>query len=403
MLLVVAPRDQVEPYTRVADRAGIELEALDLEALGLLRAFVEPGSGALTPDDTASVVVSIGHESSTLLVAGGGACEFTRVFDWGGSALEEAIASSLDVRPAEAATILRHLSLSGPGRQYETLDEVTRAKATDAVRQRLTPFARELVNSLQFYQTQAESLGIGGILITGGTSHLEGIDDALHQMIGVNVSVGDPLSRVVRAEDFDPALESAIGSLGRSDRPCDRRSLDARRQPAAEGHRRQEVAALDAGRDRRADRRGRPARRARLHVPRSARQGRRPAEPARRRPRPSSRRCRSRQRPVIDAGVVGDEAVRATAVANVLGGRLAWEAVFRDMSRVLPANVWLSTLSLTAPEAANLADAQRLRRRPQRPGLSRCRPQWRSTASRSPSPTSPVCSRDWRRSPRSSA
>ena len=214
VLLVVAPRDQVEPYTRVADLAGIGLEALDLEALGLLRAFVAPGSGALTPDDTASVVVSIGHESSTLLVAGGGACEFTRVFDWGGSALEEAIASSLDVRPAEAATILRHLSLSGPGRQYETLDEVTRARATDAIRQRLTPFARELVNSLQFYQTQAESLGIGGIQITGGTSHLEGIDDALHQMIGVNVSVGDPLSRVVRAEDFDPALESAIGSFG---------------------------------------------------------------------------------------------------------------------------------------------------------------------------------------------
>ena len=44
-------------------------------------------------------------------------------------------------------------------------------------------------------------------------------------------------------------------------------------------------------------------------------------------------------------------------MANVLGGRLAWEAVFRDMSRVLPANVWLSTLSLTAPDAAaNLAD-----------------------------------------------
>ena len=135
------------------------------------------------------------------------------MFDWGGSALEEAIASSLEVRPAEAAMILRHLSLSGPGRQYETLDELTRAKATEAVRQRLTPFARELVNSLQFYQTQAESLGIGGIQITGGTSQLEGIDDALHQMIGVNVSVGDPLSRVIRAAEFDPAIETMIGSL----------------------------------------------------------------------------------------------------------------------------------------------------------------------------------------------
>ena len=134
VLLVVAPRDQVEPYTRGRASRRNPARGIDLEALGLLRAFVEPGIGAPTPDDTATVVVSIGHESSTLLVAGGGACEFTRVFDWGGGALEEAIAAALDVQPAEAATILRHLSLSGPGRQYEGLDEVARAKAIDAVR-----------------------------------------------------------------------------------------------------------------------------------------------------------------------------------------------------------------------------------------------------------------------------
>jgi len=355
VLLVVAPRDQVEPYTRIADLAGIGLEALDLEALGLLRAFVAPRIGAPMPDDSASVVVSIGHESSTLLVAGGGACEFTRVFDWGGGALEEAIASSLDVRPAEAATILRHLSLSGPGRQYETLDEATRARATDAVRQRLTPFARELVNSLQFYQTQAESLGIGGIQITGGTSHLEGIDHALHQMIGVDVSVGDPLSRVVIAADFDPALESAIGSFGvpiglaiddlsmrgvnllpkgTVVKKSRRSTLIAIGAPVAvavpivalgvmylgaHGKVVDQQSQLDAAR----------AELAAL-------------------PQPTA--------PVLDTGIVGNEAVRATAVANVLGGRLAWEAVFRDMSKVLPANVWLSTLSLTAPEAADLAD-----------------------------------------------
>ena len=43
------------------------------------------------------------------------------------------------------------------------------------------------------------------------------------------------------------------------------------------------------------------------------------------------------------------EAARATAVAQVLGGRLAWDAVFRDLARVLPDNVWLSTLQLAQP------------------------------------------------------
>ncbi len=214
ILLVVAPRDQVEPYVHVAREAGIRLSGLDLEALSLLRAFVDPKPfAARAVDDTSTVIVSIGHESTTLLVAGGGACEFTRVFDWGGGTLQNAVMQELGVHHAEAATILRHLSLSGPGRQYESLDEAMRARAVEAVRLRLTPFARELVSSLQFYQTQPDSLGIGEIVITGGTSHLEGLGEALHQMIGVSVRVGDPLARVHAAGAFDPAIEATIGSM----------------------------------------------------------------------------------------------------------------------------------------------------------------------------------------------
>ena len=69
------------------------------------------------------------------------------------------------------------------------------------------------------------------------------------------------------------------------------------------------------------------------------------------------RRAAEPNGPDIDAAVVGDEAVRATAVASVLGGRLAWDAVFRDMARVLPENVWLESLSATLPQGRNLADA----------------------------------------------
>ena len=355
VLLVVAPRDQVEPYQRVADKAGIRLAGVDLEALALLRAFVEqtPDPGA---SQTATVVVSIGHESSTLLVAGGGTCEFTRVFDWGGGALEEAVAGALDVRPAEAATMLRHLSLSGPGRQYDGLDESLRGRATDAVRQRLNPFARELVNSLQFYQTQAESLGIGGIVITGGTSQLEGLDAVLHQMIGVPVAVGDPLARVIRAGSYDPAIEAAIGSMaipiglaiedgagrgvnllpgGNAKRAGKRPALISVGAPIAVAVPLAALALLYMG----------------AHGKVSDQQSQLDAVQAQiaSLPEPTV--------PVIDAGVVGDEATRATAVANLLGGRVAWDGVFGDLGRVLPDNVWLTDLSVAEPDASTVAVA----------------------------------------------
>ena len=344
ILLVVAPRDQVEPYTQVAQNAGIRLSGVDLEALSLLRAFVDPKPFAVRAvDDTATVIVSIGHESTTLLVAGGGACEFTRVFDWGGGTLQDAVMQELDVHAAEAATILRHLSLSGPGRQHETLDEVARMKAVEAVRMRLTPFARELVSSLQFYQTQPDSLGIGEIVITGGTSHLEGLVDALHQMIGVNVRVGDPLCRVHLATTIDPAIEATLGSMAvpiglaiEDERmrsvnllPSDikaaarkRPSLVAVALPVAVAV---PVAALGF-----------------MFVSAHGKVGDSQSQLDSIRAEISA--LPQPRGPEIDASLQGEQALRAQAVANVLGGRVPWDAVLRDVSRVLPENVWLTSL-----------------------------------------------------------
>ena len=345
ILLVVAPRDQVEPYTQVAKQAGINLTGLDLEALSLLRAFVDPKPFAVRAvDDTATVVVSIGHESTTLLVSGGGSCEFTRVFDWGGGTLQDAIAKELDVHRAEAATILRHLSLSGPGRLYDTLDDATRAKAVEAVRLRLTPFARELVSSLQFYQTQPDSLGIGEIVITGGTSHLEGLAEVLHQMIGVSVRVGDPLTRVFVACDLDPTIEATLGSMsvpiGLAIEDEQMRSVNLLPKDAQASSRKRVNligVALPAA----------------ALVPIAVlgfmfvsahgkvNDGQTQLDAVRAQidalPQPT--------RPVIDSSLEGAQVQRAQAVASVLGVRVPWDAVLRDVSRVLPENVWLTTLS----------------------------------------------------------
>jgi type IV pilus assembly protein PilM len=70
------------------------------------------------------------------------------------------------------------------------------AKARDALRRAIQAFARELVSSLQFYQNQPGSLGIGEIVLTGGTTHLPGLAAELERLIGVHVRIGDPLARM---------------------------------------------------------------------------------------------------------------------------------------------------------------------------------------------------------------
>jgi type IV pilus assembly protein PilM len=138
-----------------------------------------------------------------------------RVLDWGGQTLDVAIARELDCAPSEAEPLKRDLSLSAAGWPEELTQEQAE-RAREAVRRQLQTFARELVSSLQFYQNQPGSLGIGEIALTGGTAHLPGLGAELERLIGVPVRVIDPLTRVtvskkVREREQVGSLAVAIG------------------------------------------------------------------------------------------------------------------------------------------------------------------------------------------------
>ena len=194
VLLVVAYRDLVDRYLAACRKAGLTLAGIDLEAFALLRSLAPPRAELDVPD-AALVAVAVGHERSTLAVSDGRVCEFTRVVEWGGAALDVAIARALDVSPPEAETVKRSLSLEAPTAVEGLTPEQVQA-VDEAVRRQVHAFARELVSSLQFYQGQPGSLGIGEIAVTGGTAHLPGFAAELQRLIGVTVRIGDPLARV---------------------------------------------------------------------------------------------------------------------------------------------------------------------------------------------------------------
>jgi type IV pilus assembly protein PilM len=215
ILLVVAYRDLLDRYVTACKKAGIKLVGIDLEAFALLRAISEPLPVEAGPSTAAVVVVAVGHDRSTFAVSDGRVCEFTRVLDWGGSTLNVAIARELDIAPSEAEPIKRALSLTHADTP-EGLTEEQANRAREAVRRQLQSFARELVSSLQFYQSQPESLGIGEIVLTGGSVHLRGLAEELQTLIGVSVRPGDPLARVkvgkkVREAEQLGSLAIAIG------------------------------------------------------------------------------------------------------------------------------------------------------------------------------------------------
>jgi Tfp pilus assembly PilM family ATPase len=84
-------------------------------------------------------------------------------------------------------------------------------KTRSGIQRALASFARELVSSLQFYQAQPGALGIGEIVLTGGATHMDGLADALGEIVGVPIREGDPFKRLKVGSKV--ALDAQPGSL----------------------------------------------------------------------------------------------------------------------------------------------------------------------------------------------
>ena len=193
VLLAAAYKDPIDHYVEACRAAKLELAAIDVEAFALLRAVAPRHANGDGPPVAASVVVSIGHDRSTLAISDGTVCDFMRVLDWGGAKLESAIARELGLTPAEAGNLLFALDL-GADASYEDDPRVARARA--ALTRELQALARDLIASLQFYQGEPGSLAISEVLITGGTTNLPGLAEELERLTRVPVRLADPLAAV---------------------------------------------------------------------------------------------------------------------------------------------------------------------------------------------------------------
>ena len=189
VLLVVAYRELVDSYALACRQAGLRLVGIDLEAFALLRALTPPVT--LPGERSALVAVAIGAERTTLAVSDGYACEFARVIEWGGTSLTVALSRALDLDVEAAELVKTRISLDGDG-VPEGLTPEQAAKGRQALVAALQSFSRELVSSLQFYQSQPDSLGIREVVLAGGTAMLRGLAPALAGLVGVSVRIGNP-------------------------------------------------------------------------------------------------------------------------------------------------------------------------------------------------------------------
>lgn len=189
VLLVAVPREVVDKISRVAELANIKLLALEVEPFSMVRSLVGR-------DNTPTAIVNLGHQSTTLVLADRGTLQLAHTIGRGSQELTRAMERGLAVGAERADLVKKEVGLS------ERIEEL---EITSVIAPLVEVLLSEVDRLISVYNRKA-TRKIQKINLTGGGANLKGIVEYAASKFGVEVTKGNPFSRVVTPPFMAPIL-----------------------------------------------------------------------------------------------------------------------------------------------------------------------------------------------------
>lgn len=199
VFLVAVPNQIIQDYQKVAQMAGLELYAVEAEALGLNRSLVKNSKKAIC-------LIDIGAQSTTINIIDKGNLKKSFSFEFAGSQLTYAVSSALGLGHVEAEDIKKKEGLI-----YSKED------VSKTLYLLIDPLLIEVKRILfDFYQQEQKE--VEEIYLTGGTSALYGLKEYFAEVLKKKVAAPNCFSDLLyppilgqTLEDLSPSFSVATG------------------------------------------------------------------------------------------------------------------------------------------------------------------------------------------------
>jgi type IV pilus assembly protein PilM len=190
VLLVGSKKDSIAEYTNFLSKTGIKPLYLDVTPVALFNFQKLVDS---TSNEEAVALINIGASATDISIVRNRKLSFTRTAPLGGIELTRGIATALNVSLSEAERIkVTEGKAEAEFELYAESEELDAAKQREktvnaAVAAGLEKLVGEIRRTFDYYISQPDGIGIGQIILSGGTSKLPGIDRFLEMKIGTSV------------------------------------------------------------------------------------------------------------------------------------------------------------------------------------------------------------------------
>lgn len=206
VLIACSRSENVEVCEEALEGAGLTPAIIDVESFAIETTYNEMQKDLGISEDEIVAMFDIGATTTTLHVMYQGRSIYTRDQTFGGKQLTDEIMQRYGLSMEEAGLAKRQ---GGLPESYES--EVLQSFNDSLIQQ--------ISRALQFFFSATEFNNVDRILLAGGTSSIEGLDQLTEQQIGVPVQKANPIegfnlaSRIddIAIREDSPALMTAIG------------------------------------------------------------------------------------------------------------------------------------------------------------------------------------------------
>jgi type IV pilus assembly protein PilM len=195
VLIVAAPKSEVVRCGTIVKEAGLNVKNIELELFSLVRAMVGNDPGCF-------LVIDIGSRMTNIILVEKGMIRVNRNIEGGGIEITNVIADSLNISKQRAEELKKENKDLINSREISLVIPVLDAIANESLR---------IINA---YKEKKGAAGrVDGIILSGGSSKLEGLDKYFSQKIGVQTSAGNPWKKIVCSEKLIPFTEKMGASF----------------------------------------------------------------------------------------------------------------------------------------------------------------------------------------------
>jgi len=198
LLLMAVPTDIIQRYIRSAELAKISLKGLELENVAVARLFGKK-------EKSIFALVDIGGRNTSISVVDKGNLRMSHNIDTAGGDFTQVMSSGLGINPLRAEQFKK-----ASGLNLQTRGEV---KILNLLMPLLDVVKREMEKAIGNYYLRTKRQ-VEKIILTGGGSNLQGLDEYYSQQMSLPVIKTDPFS--LGLISYNPNLSPIIKEIGPS-------------------------------------------------------------------------------------------------------------------------------------------------------------------------------------------